>query len=76
MDHCTGVGQRSDVNGTTVLMVQSLHREEFHRHDDINVTSPGKEISLLPFVYADIQTNDEKNKTHMNNNRFILKWND
>ena len=46
MDHCTGVGQRSDVNNTTVLMVQSLHRDEFHRHGDINVISPGKEISL------------------------------
>jgi len=40
------MGQRSDVNGTTVLMVWSLHRDEFHRHGDINVTSPGKEISL------------------------------
>jgi len=40
------VGQRSDANGTTVLMVRSLHRDEFHRHDDINVTSPGKDISL------------------------------
>jgi len=27
------------------------------------------------FAYADIQTNDEKNKTHMNNDRFILYWN-
>jgi len=27
-------------------MVQSLHRDEFHRHGDINVTSPGKDISL------------------------------
>jgi len=40
------VGQRSDVNGTTVLMVQSLHRDEFHRHGDIDVSSPGKDISL------------------------------
>jgi len=40
------VGQRSDVNGTTVLIVRSLHRDEFHRHGDINVTSSGKEISL------------------------------
>ena len=40
------VGQRSDANGTTVLMVQSLHRDEFHRHGDINMTSPGKDISL------------------------------
>jgi len=27
-------------------MVWSLHRDKFHRHGDINVTSPGKEISL------------------------------
>jgi len=27
-------------------MVRSLHRGEFHRHGDINVTSPGKDISL------------------------------
>jgi len=40
------VRQRSDVNGTTVLMVRSLHGDEFHRHSDINVTSPGKDISL------------------------------
>jgi len=40
------VGQRSDANGTTVLMVWSLHRDEFHRHGDTNVTSPGKDISL------------------------------
>jgi len=40
------VGKRSDGNGTTVLMIRSLHCNEFHRHGDINVTSPGKEISL------------------------------
>ena len=40
------VGKRSDGNGTTVLMIQSLHCNEFHRHGDINVTSQGKEISL------------------------------
>ena len=40
------VRQRSDANGTTVLMVWSLHRDEFYRHGDINVTSPGKDISL------------------------------
>jgi len=40
------VGQRSDANGTTVLMIRSLHRDEFHRHGDINVTSLGKDISL------------------------------
>jgi len=40
------VGQRSDVNGTTGLIVWSLHRDEFYRHGDINMTSPGKEISL------------------------------
>ena len=45
MDHCTGVGQRSDVNGSTVLMVRILHRDELYRHGDINVTSPGKKIS-------------------------------
>jgi len=28
------------------------------------------------FAYADIQTNDEKNKTHINNDRFILNWNE
>jgi len=28
----------------------------------------------LTFAYAYIQTNDEKNKTHMNNDRFILNW--
>jgi len=38
------VGQRLDANGTTVLMVRSLHRDEFHRHD--NVTSLVKDISL------------------------------
>jgi len=27
------------------------------------------------FAYADMKTNDEKNKTHMNNNSLILKWN-
>jgi len=27
-------------------MVWSLHRDEFHRHGDINVTSLGKDISL------------------------------
>jgi len=27
-------------------MVQNLHRDEFHRHGDINVTSPGNDISL------------------------------
>ena len=40
------VGQRSDANGTTVFMVRSLHRDEFHRHRDINETSQGKDISL------------------------------
>jgi len=42
------VGQRSDANGTTVLMVWSLHQDECHRpsHGDINMTSPGKDISL------------------------------
>jgi len=40
------VGQRSDANDTTVLMVWSLHRDEFHRHDNINATSLGKDISL------------------------------
>ena len=42
------VGQRSDANGTTVLMVWSLHQGECHRpsHGDINMTSPGKDISL------------------------------
>jgi len=40
------VGQRLYVNGTTVLMVRSLHRDEFHRHGDINVTSRGKDSSL------------------------------
>jgi len=40
------VRQRSHGNGTTVLMVRSLHRDEFHSHADINVTSPGKDISL------------------------------
>jgi len=40
------VGQRLDANGTTVLMVRSLHQDEFHRHGDINVTSLGKDISL------------------------------
>jgi len=40
------VGQRSDDNGTRVLMVRSLHRDEFHCQGDINVTSPGKAISL------------------------------
>jgi len=44
------VGQRSDANGTTVLMVRSLHRDEFHRHGDINVTSLGKDISLRPIA--------------------------
>jgi len=39
------VGQRSDANGTTVLMVGSLHRDKFHRPGDINVTSPVKDIS-------------------------------
>ena len=29
-----------------VPMVQSLHRDEFHCHGNINVTSPGKEILL------------------------------
>jgi len=38
--------QRSDVNGTTVLMVRGLHRDEFHSHGDINKISPGKDISL------------------------------
>jgi len=27
-------------------MVRSLHRDEFHRHGDINMTSPGNDISL------------------------------
>jgi len=27
-------------------MVRSLHRDEFRRHGDINVTFPGKDISL------------------------------
>jgi len=27
-------------------MVLILHRDEFHRHCDIDVTSPGKDISL------------------------------
>jgi len=27
------------------------------------------------FAYADTQTNDEKNRTHMNNNRLILNLN-
>ena len=40
------VGQRLDANGTTVLMVRSLHRDEFHCHGDIKVTSLGKDISL------------------------------
>ena len=40
------VGQRSDANGTTVLMVRSLHRDEFHCHGDINVTSLGKDNTL------------------------------
>jgi len=40
------VGQRSDANDTIILMVRSLHRDEFHRHSDINVTSLGKDISL------------------------------
>jgi len=40
------VRQRSNVNVTAILMVWSLHRDEFHRHGDINVTSPGKDISL------------------------------
>jgi len=40
------VGQRSDANGTTVLMVRSLHGDEFHHHGDINVTSLSKGISL------------------------------
>jgi len=35
------VGQRLDVNGTTVLMVWSLHRDKFHCHGDINLTSLG-----------------------------------
>jgi hypothetical protein len=37
---------RLDANDTTVLMVRILHRDEFYRHGDINVTSPGKDISL------------------------------
>jgi len=40
------VGQRLYANGTTVLMVRSLHRDKFHRHGDINMTSLGKDISL------------------------------
>jgi len=40
------VGQSLDANGTTVLMVWSLHQDEFHRHCDITLTSLGKEISL------------------------------
>jgi len=40
------VGQRSDANGTTVRKVRSLHRDEYHRHGDISVTSLGKDISL------------------------------
>jgi len=31
-------------------MVRSLHRDEFHRHRDINVTFPGKDISLRQIV--------------------------
>jgi len=38
-------GSSASVN-QIVLMVRSLHRDEFHRHGDINVTSPGKDISL------------------------------
>jgi len=37
---------RLDANDTTVLMVRILHRDELYRHGDINVTSPGKDISL------------------------------
>jgi len=44
------VGQRSDANGTKVLMVRSLHREKFHLHGDINMTSLGKDISLRRIV--------------------------
>jgi len=33
-----------------VLMVRSLHQDEFHHHGDINVTSPGKDISLQRIV--------------------------
>ena len=40
------VGRRSDANDTTVLMVRSLHRDEFHCQGDINVTSLGKDISM------------------------------
>jgi len=40
------LGQRSDANGTTVLMARSLHLNEFHCLSQINVTSPDKEISL------------------------------
>jgi len=40
------VGQPSDANGTTVLMVWSLHRDEFHRHGDIHVTSLCTDIFL------------------------------
>jgi len=40
------VGQPSDANGTTVLMVRSLHRDEFHRHGDIHVTSLCTDIFL------------------------------
>jgi len=31
-------------------MVLSLHQDEFHRHDDINMTSPGKDASLRPIT--------------------------
>jgi len=43
------LGQRLDANDTTVrvcIEVQSLHRDEFHRDSNINVTSLGKDISL------------------------------
>jgi len=40
------VRQCSNANGTTVLMVRSVYRDEFHRHGNINVTSLGKDISL------------------------------
>jgi len=40
------VRQGSEDNGTTVLMVRSLHRDELHHHGDINETSPDKEKSL------------------------------
>jgi len=53
------VWKRSDDDGKTVLLVRSLHQDEFHRHNNINVTSPGQEITLRRIRWSQESAYDE-----------------